>query len=406
MNAVEELKNKNIAHWFRNDQRVSDHEIISRLSEFESVTAFYIHSEKYESQHSLGFDWVSDKRKTFLNESLLELAAKLDLMDVPFHVFDSVNQLKDSKLLENRILTYQKCYGTEERKQESKVLEICRGETYTYDHFTLVDQENLPFELDRMPKTFTPFKNKIGKYGAYSETIGLPELPDFSLSFELKGGENPALNRLKYYFNDSDLIATYKETRNGMVGTDYSSRLSPWLALGNVSARTVFDYIVDYETNVVSNESTYWLIFELLWRDFFQLQLQMHQDAFFRKGGIQRKEISFRQNEKTFWQWANGETGDELVDANMRELNATGWMSNRGRQNVASYLIHDLGIDWRWGAAYLESQLIDYDPASNWGNWMYIAGVGHDPRPFRKFNTKGQAERYDENGAYRRLWLK
>ena len=90
----------------------------------------------------------------------------------------------------------------------------------------------------------------------------------------------------------------------------------------------------------------------------------------------------------------------------MRELNTTGWMSNRGRQNVASYLIHDLSIDWRWGAAYLESQLIDYDPASNYGNWMYIAGVGNDPRPSRKFNTKGQAERYDTEGTYRKLWLR
>jgi deoxyribodipyrimidine photo-lyase len=191
-----------------------------------------------------------------------------------------------------------------------------------------------------------------------------------------------------------------------MIGTDYSSRLSPWLALGNVSARTVFDYIVKYESEVVSNESTYWLIFELLWRDFFQLQLHIHGDAFFQRKGIQGKEIRFSQNDKVFWKWANGETGDELVDANMRELNTTGWMSNRGRQNVASYLIHDLSIDWRWGAAYLESRLIDYDPASNYGNWMYIAGVGNDPRPSRKFNTKGQAERYDTEGTYRKLWLR
>lgn len=406
MNAVDEIKNKHIVHWFRNDQRVSDHEIVSRLGELESVTAFYIHEEKYTEKHPLGFDWVSDKRKTFLNESLLELAAKLDVLGVDFQIFNNINELEHSGMLKGKTLTYQRCYGTEERKQEAKMLKLHSDEVYTFDHFTLVDQENLPFELHQMPKTFTPFKNKVGKYGSYSETIALPQLPKHSISFELKGGENPALNRLKYYFNDSNLIATYKETRNGMVGTDYSSRLSPWLALGNISARTVFDYIVQYETNVVSNESTYWLIFELLWRDFFQLQLQIHGDAFFQQGGIQKKEISFRQNRRIFEQWSSGQTGDELVDANMRELNATGWMSNRGRQNVASYLIHDLGIDWRWGAAYLESQLIDYDPASNYGNWMYIAGVGHDPRPFRKFNTQGQAERYDTDRSYRNLWLK
>lgn len=406
MNAVNEIKNKSLVHWFRNDQRISDHEIISRLDDFKGVSAFYVHAEKYTAQHPLQFDWVSKKRKTFLIESLRELAAKLDILGVDFKVFNNTKELQESAILEAKTLTYQRCHGTEERKQEAVVLELHAGAVYTFDHFTLVDQNNLPFEMHQMPKTFTPFKNKVGEQGSYSETISLPPLPKNSISFELKGGENPALNRLKYYLNDSHLIATYKETRNGMVGTDYSSRLSPWLALGNISARTVFDYIVHYENTVVSNASTYWLIFELLWRDFFQLQLQLHGDAFFQKGGIQRKSISCKQDKRLFEQWSYGHTGDDLVDANMRELNATGWMSNRGRQNVASYLIHDLGIDWRWGAAYLESQLIDYDPASNYGNWMYIAGVGHDPRPFRKFNTQGQAERYDADKTYRNLWLK
>jgi deoxyribodipyrimidine photo-lyase len=405
VNAVEELKNKKIIHWFRKDQRIHDHEIFSHLESFENVKAFYLNEEKYDAKHSLGFDWVSNKRKTFLQESLLELTAKLDILGIELVVFSKRLELQESELLNGRTLTFQKLYGTEELAQEKEVLALHEGEQFAIDNFTLVDQNNLPFDLEQMPPTFTPFKNKIGKYGSYSETVSLPPLPAYSISFELKGGENPALNRLKYYLNDSNLIATYKETRNGMVGTDYSSRLSPWLGLGNVSARTVFDYIVAYETSVVSNDSTYWLIFELLWRDFFQLQLQLHGDRFFKRGGIQGKKIQLRQNEKIFWQWANGETGDELVDANMRELNATGWMSNRGRQNVASYLIHDLGIDWRWGASYLESQLIDYDPACNYGNWMYIAGVGHDPRPFRKFNTEGQAERYDPNRTYRDLWL-
>ena len=404
MSVVEEIKNRRIVHWFRNDQRVSDHEIISRVDEFESVTSFYIYEEKFSDKHPLGFDWVSEKRKTFLRESLWELESNLDTLGVDFQIFNSINELEKSGILSGKTLTYQRCYGTEERKQEAEVLKLHTGDVYSFDHFTLVDQDNLPSKLHRMPNTFTPFKNIVGKYGCYSETIALPKLPEHSISFELKGGENPALNRLKYYFNDSNLIATYKETRNGMVGTDYSSRLSPWLALGNISARTVFDYIVKYENEVVSNESTYWLIFELLWRDFFQLQLQIHQDAFFRSGGIQNKAIKYRNDERTFYNWANAETQDEFVNANMRELSATGWMSNRGRQNVASYLIHDIGINWTWGAAWFESLLIDYDPASNWGNWMYIAGVGNDPRPFRKFNTKMQAERYDGDGTYRKLW--
>jgi len=300
VNAVEELKNKRIVHWFRKDQRVSDHEIFSRLDEFEKVSAFYVLERRYDDNHSLGFPWVSNKRKAFLNESLIELAAKLDLLGVDFHIFKTHEELEASNMLGTDILTYQKLYGTEERKQEDAVLNLHATTAFSFDNFTLVDKSNLPFTLAKMPNTFTPFKNKVGKYGSYAETVSLPTLPRNSISFELRGGENPALNRLKYYFNDSNLIATYKETRNGMVGTDYSSRLSPWLALGNISARTVFDYIVQYENDVVSNESTYWLIFELLWRDFFQLQLQIHGDAFFKRKGIQGKEIRFRQNDKVF----------------------------------------------------------------------------------------------------------
>jgi len=88
----------------------------------------------------------------------------------------------------------------------------------------------------------------------------------------------------------------------------------------------------------------------------------------------------------------------------MIELAETGWMSNRGRQNVASYLVHELGIDWRWGAAYFESLLIDYDPSSNYGNWMYVAGVGNDPRA-RVFSMERQAQQYDPKGLHQQTWL-
>jgi deoxyribodipyrimidine photo-lyase len=103
--------------------------------------------------------------------------------------------------------------------------------------------------------------------------------------------------------------------------------------------------------------------------------------------------------------WINGQTESDFVNANMLELRETGFMSNRGRQIVASYLINDLKVDWRFGAAYFEEQLIDYDVCSNWGNWAYLAGVGNDPRSNRYFDTKKQADIYDKNGEYRNRWL-
>jgi deoxyribodipyrimidine photo-lyase len=125
----------------------------------------------------------------------------------------------------------------------------------------------------------------------------------------------------------------------------------------------------------------------------------------FLKGGIKNVERDYANIPELFDRWINGKTDDDFVNANMIELKETGFMSNRGRQNAASYLIHDLNIDWRWGAGYFESMLIDYDVCSNWGNWMYVAGVGNDPRPNRKFNTQFQAEKYDKNYDYRNLWL-
>ena len=111
-------------------------------------------------------------------------------------------------------------------------------------------------------------------------------------------------------------------------------------------------------------------------------------------------------NQILFNKWQNAETGNDFIDANMLELKLTGFMSNRGRQNVASYLCNDLKLDWRYGAAYFEQQLIDYDVSSNWGNWAYLAGVGNDPRGNRAFNIEKQANDYDKNKSYRNLWLK
>lgn len=98
-------------------------------------------------------------------------------------------------------------------------------------------------------------------------------------------------------------------------------------------------------------------------------------------------------------------TGESFIDAGMRELACTGYLSNRLRQNVASYLIHDLSGDWRAGAAWFEYQLVDFDIYSNQGNWLYVSGRGTDPRVGRRFDPDRQARQYDVDGAYRRLWL-
>jgi deoxyribodipyrimidine photo-lyase len=203
-----------------------------------------------------------------------------------------------------------------------------------------------------------------------------------------RGGEAAALARVQSYFWELDCLKDYKNTRNELLGPNYSSKLAPWLAQGSVSPRFVYSEIQRYEAERVANESTYWLFFELLWRDFFRLSAMFFGNDIFKLGGPQRqpRKYPWVRNTELFEAWRQGKTGYPFIDANMRELAATGFMSNRGRQVVASFLTKDLLIDWRLGAHYFEEMLLDYDVASNYGNWTYVAGVGSDPREDRYFN--------------------
>jgi len=189
-----------------------------------------------------------------------------------------------------------------------------------------------------------------------------------------------------------------------LVGADFSSKFSPWLANGSISARTIYWKVKQFEKEHYKNQSTYWLIFELIWRDYFKYISLKHETHIFKIGGILNKNYQWNTNKALVQKWINGETQSAFVNANMIELKKTGWMSNRGRQNVASFFAKDLKLDWRIGAAYFESLLIDYDVHSNYGNWMYVSGVGNDPRD-RKFNVALQAERYDGLGKFQKLWL-
>ena len=192
-----------------------------------------------------------------------------------------------------------------------------------------------------------------------------------------------------------------------MIGGDYSSKFSAYLAQGCLSPKMIYQELKKYERERGDNKSTYWLFFELLWRDYFRFMMKKYNNKFFQQAGIQNKGITVnKHNINQLNNWINGNTGVDFVDANMLELQQTGFMSNRGRQNVASYFCNDLKLDWRFGAAYFEQQLIDYDVCSNWGNWAYLAGVGNDPRGNRYFNIEKQASDYDKNKTFRNLWLK
>jgi deoxyribodipyrimidine photo-lyase len=189
------------------------------------------------------------------------------------------------------------------------------------------------------------------------------------------------------------------------MGWSTSTKFSPWLANGSISPRFLLQALRNYEHENGGNDSTYWIYFELLWREYFQWYADHFQQRLFSfKGTNSRKPLTSFYPQR-FKQWVNGTTPWAIVNACMKELQHTGYLSNRGRQLVASCLVNELALDWRCGAAYFEQQLLDYDVGSNWGNWQYIAGVGPDPRGGRHFNLAKQAQIYDPQGDYRQQWL-
>jgi deoxyribodipyrimidine photo-lyase len=225
-----------------------------------------------------------------------------------------------------------------------------------------------------------------------------------SPALPLRGGREAGLRRLRQFVFEERGIRHYKETRNCLDPLDGSSTLSPWLASGALSAREVAAAIAGHEAAEGGNESTYWLYFELLWREYFQWRAFADGNALFRAGGRHRRVQRCTFEPRNFARWCAGDTDFPLVNACMRQLLETGWMSNRGRQLAASCLVHDYGIDWRYGAAFFEKHLIDFDVASNYGNWQYIAGVGADPRGGRAFNQEKQAATYDPEGVFTAKW--
>ena len=202
-----------------------------------------------------------------------------------------------------------------------------------------------------------------------------------------QGGRDAGLACLRSF---QKRITSYKTTRNLL--TSETSRLSPHLKFGTLSIREVY-----YECDVAYFRR------ELYWRDFF-MQVSYHFPEVFKHN--YRYKIRWSNNKEHLLAWQRGETGYNIVDAAMVQLNTTGFMHNRARMIVASFLTKILHIDWRLGEHYFATRLTDYDPSSNNGNWGWVAGVGVDAQPYyRIFNPYIQQKKFDPKGEYVKRWL-
>lgn len=420
--------------WFRDDLRVDDNPTLAAaVAAADTVVPVYVADPRRRGKTQYGTLKRGSIRARFRRESLLDLRETLrerggGLVVRTGRVETEIPRLVDQ--VDAGAVYAQTKPATEELERESAVRESL-PEAVAFERrwtHTLYHIDDLPTPYDQINDTFTPWRKDVEQGTAVREPVAAPEtvpLADLGVTpgeipalttaddeppsddrtvLRFEGGESAGKQRLEAYIWDGDHLREYKQTRNGMMGADYSSKFSAWLATGCLSPRWIHQEVQRYETERVSNEDTYWLVFELLWRDYFQFQFLKHGADFFTPTGIRGVTKRWDCDREAFQRWADGQTGVPFVDANMRELNRTGYMSNRGRQNVASFLVDALGIDWRWGAAYFEQQLVDYDVASNWGNWAYQAGVGNDSRDTH-FNVLSQAQRYDGNAEYVTTWL-
>ncbi len=426
--------------WFRNDLRLHDNEALTEAlnQAYEIIPMFIFDERTFFGQTDYGFRKTGKFRTKFILESVADLKASLKKLNSDLvirigepeqEIFEVAQQSKASWVFCNRERTQEEVavqdaleknlwsIGTEMRYSRGKML------YYTAD---------LPFPIQHVPDVFTQFRKEVERYVPIREPLPAPTTPlnpvmvdidpgavptlqhfdydhfesDPRAVIDFKGGEKAGLERLRYYLWDSDLAKTYKETRNGLVGGDYSTKFSAWLAQGCLSPKMIYYELKKYEAERGKNKSTYWIFFELLWRDFHRFMAKKYGNRIFLKGGTKGEyDPRWRDDYRLLETWIEGRTGVPFIDANMLEIKNTGFMSNRGRQNVASFLVKDLLVNWQMGAEYFESQLIDYDVTSNWGNWNYVAGVGSDPREDRYFNILSQAQRYDPKGEYVKLWL-
>ncbi|SMO93036.1 DASH family cryptochrome [Gracilimonas mengyeensis] len=417
--------------WFRNNLRIHDNESLIKACQADEMIPLYCVDPRHFGNTSFGFPKTGSLRAQFLIESLEDL--KSSLQDIGCDLV--VRRDKPEEVIPDLVEKYDvdvvfipKEITREEIDIEEKLKSRLGDKlSFTWES-TLFHINDIPYSKNEIPDVFTNYRKKTEKEAKVRkeyeqptkaklvdgiEVGDIPSLKELGLSekeqddravLDFKGGEKAALERLQEYFWEGDHLKNYKFTRNGLLGADYSSKFSPWLANGSLSPRRIYWEVNKYEEQRKKNVSTYWMIFELIWRDYFRFSAWKHGDKIFWPSGIQAKQRDWSHDKDRFKKWAEGNTGIPFIDANMRELNATGYMSNRGRQNVASFLAQNLNIDWRMGAEYFESLLLDYDPCSNYGNWAYNATVGHDPRN-RYFNIVNQAQKYDSDGDYVRTWV-
>jgi cryptochrome, DASH family len=416
--------------WFRNDLRVHDNEILLEATrKADKVLPVYCFDPYYFKTNADGSPKTGALRARFLLESVADLRKNLQSLGGeliirtgnPAEILPQLaQQYNVNEVYHHREVAYEETNISEE--VETALWNLKLNLKHFIGH-TLYNKEDLPFPIKDIPDSFAIFKKKVERDSDVRTSLPspdkidtpniidageLPTLKDLGLDepiddprarIKFTGGETAGLARLEAYFADNQQVAPTKG-RNGAT-VDRSSKLGPWIALGCISMREVYWAVVKHEHDK-NAQNTGMLRLELLWRDYFRFMFKKHGKQYFTTDA--QPETASPEKQQLFEKWKSGNTGIPFIDASMHKLNATGYISNFGRQMIAGYLVRDLDIDWKKGAAYFEEKLIDYSPASNWGNWAFVAGLGHDPRDNKYFNLAKQAGELETNSEFISIW--
>lgn len=404
---------------FRRDVRLEDNTgLLALLASSKEVLPVFIFDPR-QCEKSKN-EYFSDAGFQFLLTSLTELDEELKAKGSRLYVYTGTPAEVITSLITNDdvdAVYVNKDYTPFARLRDKEIQDVCDQAHIPFERFddvTLSPIESIRTGQGKLYTVFTPFMKKADSYdvpvptpNTYTNYFSgnthtpLVSLSDFSAHNEgrelaLHGGRREALAILK----KPTFLQEYTNRRNRLDIPEGTSHLSAHHKFGTISIRETY-HTVRKEVEAGSQ-----FISELYWRDFYYYTAYHFPIVFTQSFLPWARNIVWENDEEKFQRWCEGQTGVPVVDAGMRQLNHTGYMHNRARMIVASYLTKNLLIDWKWGEKYFASKLIDYDPAQNNGGWQWSASVGTDPRPLRIFNPYTQASEYDPQGTYIHMWVK
>ncbi|TDQ10239.1 DASH family cryptochrome [Pedobacter metabolipauper] len=438
------MKFKKILVWFRNDLRLHDNEmLVEAIAKSDYILPVYffdpslIQETRFETSKS-GINKVQ-----FLLESISALRAAFQKLGGNLLLVNGKPEDEMAKLVEKYDISevyHHREVGPEETAVSAKVEDLLWKHKINLKHFighTLYNKEDLPFPIKDIPDIFAQFKKKTERDAIVKACFEEPavinfvggienvknaenleriqnsgiieskewgELPTLdALGFEVntspdlytKGGEAAGLEHLEHLLKEGSDIYL-KSVKGNSDKAGFSSRLSSWLALGCLSPRKVYWMVKSAEGKFGNNTNFNQIFLGLLWRDYYRFMFKKHGVKFFQEPELEK----WVAEPETIYnaairKWKSADTGHVLVDRYMKELNESGFIPHAARLLVATYLVHVLRVHWIYGAAYFEEKLLDYSPASNWGNWANVAGAGLDLKSKNVFDLDKQIKILD-----------